>query len=139
MKKHFVTFFSPGTFVAESTCLEISQWDVSMAIELARGIREKHGSVPYGFRFTTRTRSEDEFDSKETAKSNMYFLGGCVETYEEIVERNDPKEEILRQDMKANDIKRIIINTNSYKSTQPFGDNDVLLEVDIRQTKALQE
>jgi len=131
MIKHFVTFFSPGTFLSESTCLEIDGWDVDKAVELARNIQERHCAVPYGFKFITYDQTEDNVHGKEIAKSNMYYLGGRVETYEMILIRNDPDEQILRFNMESNNIKRIVINMNSYITTQPFGDNDVLLEVDM--------
>ena len=70
MKKHFVTFFSPGTFVSETTEKEIDSWDVEKAKELARSIKERHGATPYGFRFITRSRNDDELDSKVSDRSN---------------------------------------------------------------------
>lgn len=128
MKKHFVVFYSPGTFFAESTTKEIDAWDVNQAKEMARVIKERHGATPYGFQFITRGRTDEDLDSKVIDRSPMYYLGGKVETYEEVVARNDPKEEILRSNMKCNGYDRIITNTNSWKITQPLGDNDIVLQ-----------
>jgi hypothetical protein len=55
MKKHFVIFFSPGTFMAETTAKTIESWDTGKAIEMAREIKERYDATPYGFCFTTRT------------------------------------------------------------------------------------
>lgn len=132
MQKHFVTFYSPGTFVAEDTTRPIDSWDVDAAIEMARGITERHGAVPYGFRFTTRSRSDGELDSKVTAKSNLYYLGGRVETLAEVEARDDPKETILRSNMRANGYDRIVVNDNSWRWTQPLGADDVVLDVDLK-------
>ena len=49
MQKHFVTFYSPGTFVAETSCLPIDSWNVDEAREMAHGIKERHGATPWGF------------------------------------------------------------------------------------------
>jgi hypothetical protein len=129
MKKHFVEFYSPGTFVSEVSGRPINSWNVDKAVEMAMAIKERYGARPYGFRFTTRERGENDLDSHESAKSNLYYLGGRVETREEVEARNDPKEEILRSNMRINDISRIIINDNSWRFTAELNDDDVILDV----------
>lgn len=131
MQKHFVMFYSPGTFIAETTELPIDEWDVDVAVEMARSVTERHGSRPYGFKFITRARGEEDLDSRVVKTSGMYFLGGRVETLEEIEARNDPSERILRTNMHNNGVKRIVINENSYKWTQPLRDGDVVLNVTL--------
>lgn len=128
MTKHYVVFYSPGTFVSEQSQKEIDTWDINAAREMARSIQERHGATPYGFQFITRGRYDDELDSREIDRSSMYYLGGKVETIEEVFARNDPKEEILRENMKINGYNRIIVNTNSWKSTFPLNDSDVVLD-----------
>jgi len=128
VKKHFVTFMSPGTFVSETTTKEIGEWNVEQAMQMARDIKERHGATPYGFYFSTRGRKADELDSREICTSKKYYLGGKVETQEEIIARNLPDENILRSNMRNNGIKRIITNTNSYKIVQPLDDDDVVLQ-----------
>lgn len=131
LTQHYVEFFSPGTFVAETSVKPVESWDVDAAVEMARSIQERHGATPYGFRFTTRGREDDELDSRQIAKSGMYYLGGKVETLAEVEARNDPTEEILRSNMRSNDFARIITNTNSWKVTQPLHDGDVVLEFEV--------
>lgn len=129
MKKHFVTFYSPGTFAAEYTTLPIDSWDVATASEMAHSIKERHGATPYGFRFSTRKRSAKDLDSTIDKTSPMYFLGGKVETLNEIKARNDPSESILLGNMEYNKYKRVITNTNSYRRwTQPLENGDVVLD-----------
>ena len=128
MKKHFVEFFSPGTFVSEVSEKPIDEWDVKKACKMARSIKERHGATPYGFQFVTRSRGPKELDSKEVKRSNMYYLGGKVETLAQVEARNDPKEEILRSNMRCNGYGKIIINNNSWKTTMPLSDGDVILE-----------
>jgi len=127
MKQHFVTFLSPGTFVAEQTTKEIDSWNTDKAIEISKDIKERYGALPYGFYFSTRERTEKDLDSKQTQQSNMYYLGGEIFTIEELEARNHPDEATLRSNMRMNKWKRIVINTNSWKWTQPLKDDDVVL------------
>ena len=129
MEKHFVTFFSPGTFVSEDTTLPIASWDVDTAVQMAGTISERYGARPYGFRFSTRGRGAEDLDSKVVKQSGIYYLGGRVETRAEVEARNDPKEDILRANMRCNNIERIIINDNSWCFTGELHDGDVVLDV----------
>lgn len=128
MKKEFVTFYSPGTFVSESTTKEIEAWDTATATEMARQIKERYGATPYAFRFETHSRGDNDLDSKITATSNLYYLGGRIETLADVEVRNDPKEAILLANMRGNGIERIIINDNSWRFIGAFNEGDVLLE-----------
>ena len=92
VEHHFVTFYSPGTFVAETTEKPIDSWDVETAKQMAHEIKERYNAVPYGFRFSTRTRGDGDLDSHVSATSPLYYLGGKVETLDEVEARKDPKE-----------------------------------------------
>ena len=127
MKKHFVTFMSPGTFLSEESTKDIDYWNVEKAQQMAKKVKERHGAVPYGFYFTTRERDNEDFDSKQTARSNMYYLGGEVLTLEQIKAKNDADDSILISNMECNDWNRVVINTNSWKITRPLIDGDVVL------------
>lgn len=127
MEQHFVTFLSPGTFVAEETTELIGSWDVDAARERAGHIKERYGATPYGFRFTTRARGDNDLDSKVVATSCMYYLGGKVETLEEIEARADPKESILRSNMRCNNWPRVWTSTSGWRWTQALKDDDVVL------------
>src|ERR1039458_6679975 len=110
--KHYVTFVSPGTFFAESNTEEVKSWDVEEAKKKAKKILQRYNAVPYAFYFTTRTRSDKDFDSKETDKSNFYYLPHCkIETLEEILARNLPDEEILRDNMRINKFDKVVTTT----------------------------
>ncbi len=128
MKQHFVTFYSPGTFVAETTTQPIHAWDVDLAKAMARKIKERHGATPYGFQFETRGRSDEDLDSHVTATSPLYYLGGKVETLAEVKARATEDDRILLSNMECNGYERIITNTNSWKSTHPLQPTDVVLE-----------
>jgi hypothetical protein len=128
IQKHFVTFFSPGTFVSEESSQPIDSWDVDKAKEMAHQVVERYGATPYGFRFSTRSRGDADLDSKRSAESPFYHLGGKIETLKEVEARNDPKEDILRSNMRCNGYDRIVVNDNSYRSVHPLGETDVVLD-----------
>lgn len=131
MKAHFVTFYNPGMLVSEDTTRPITAWDVDTALAMVPDIVEHHGATPYGFEFSTRERGPDDLDSKVTATSMTYWLGGKIETLAEVEARNDPKEAILRANMRDNGWDRIITNTNSWSITLPFCAEDVLLPFEV--------
>lgn len=128
MKKNFVIFSSPGTFVAETTTKEIDSWDVDEAKKMANGVEQRYGATPFGFQFITRERKGGELDSSVTERSPMYYLGGEVLTLEEVEARKDPEDRILISNMKCNNWNRVITNTNSWKATMPLSQEDVVLE-----------
>jgi len=127
MEKHFVTFYSPGTFVAESTSKPIESWDVDLAVAMATDVKERYGAVPYGFRFSTRGRGPDDLDSQEIASSGMYYIGGKVETLAEVEARNLESESILRSNMRGNGYDRIWTSTTGWKWTRPLRADDVVI------------
>ena len=131
MIRHFLIFYSPGTFVAETTKVPIDSWDVDTAVRIASSIKERYGARPYAFRFSTRERTNTDLDSRQVAISPYYFLGGRVETLVEIEARNDPNEEILRSNMRNNGYARVLVNDNSWRWTQPLNDDDVVLDVSL--------
>lgn len=128
VEKHFVQFYSPGTLFSEVSSFPIDDWNVDAAVKMANGITERHGAVPYGFRFVTKGRSADDLDSRVTNRSHMYFLGGKIRTYDEVLADNLPDEETLRFNMRANGYDRVIVNTNSWKCTLPLDRDDVVLD-----------
>jgi hypothetical protein len=127
MRKDFVVFFSPGTFVAETSEREIPSWDTDLAQKMARKITERYNATPYAFQFVTRGRGPKDLDSKVVKKSPMYYINCKVETLEEIEKRADPKEEILRANMRCNGWQKVVTTTKGWRWTQPLEKNDVVL------------
>ena len=128
MQRHFVTFFSPGTFVAERSTKPIEQWNIIVAKKMAHTIRERYGATPYGFQFTTRSRTGEDLDSKVTASSAFYYLGGTIETLDQVKARATEEDRILISNMEGNGWARVITNDNSWPWTQPLRDTDAVLE-----------
>lgn len=129
MEKHFVKFFSPGTFVAETSVRPIDSWDVDKAAKMVAEISERYGAKPYGFCFFTKARKDNELDSKIVARSGMYYINGVVKTLEEIKAENNPNDRILISNMESNGWSRIVTTYTPYKWTQPFepGDSVVMI------------
>lgn len=130
--KHFVLFFSPGTFVSEVTERPVDAWDVEIAKGMAATVKELHDATPYGFQFITRSRGPHDLDSKVTKRSPMHYLGGQVLTLADVKARHDPKDSILIANMEGNKIARVIQNDNSWRVTIPLDDKDVVLEWEAR-------
>lgn len=121
-KKHFVTFYSPGTFVSEVTDKEIDSWSVRKAMKMAQDIKERYGATPYAFQFFTVKGKE------QTDYSPKYFLGGKVENLQDVEARATKADEILLSNMRANGYELIITNTNSWKITTSLEAEDVVLQ-----------
>ena len=136
-KKHYVEFTSPGTMFAESSRRPIEAWDVTKACEMARDVTERHGAKPFAFHFITMLEANPVDDgtggtmkvqAKELAKSCVHHLGGRLITVDEVKALNDPSKRILISNMEGNDFPIVIENTNSYRSTQPFNESDVVVD-----------
>ena len=128
MKKHFVTFLSPGTLFSETTTKPIASWSVEKAKAMVGGITERHGATPYGFMFTTRERGPKDLDSKVVKASGVYYLGGKVETLAQVKRRATSADKILISNMECNKIAKVITNTNSWKFTAELRKGDVVVE-----------
>ena len=125
MEKHFVEFFRPGTFVAETSIREIDSWDVKKAFEMSKDIKERYNASPYGFRFITKSRKNDELDSKVTDSSKMYYIGCKVITKDDL----DPVgDKILTSNMMCNGWDKMATTTTGWRWTQPLKEGDIVLD-----------
>ena len=120
MIRHFVEFIFPGSFLSESTVEPIDSWDIAEAYSRLTDLNMQ----PYGFRFLTRERGPDDLDSKITATSGIYYLGGKIRTFGEVLADNKPEEETLRWNMQANKFHTVIQIAGR---TFPFTDKDTVV------------
>lgn len=130
VQKHFVEFVSPGTMFPETTEKEIDFWDVEKAQKMAEKIEERHGATPYAFRFKTRSRGEEDLDSKVTKTSRFYYLNAVVMTLEEVKARKSKDDKILISNMEINHFNKIVTNgpnSKGYRFHLPFEAGDVIL------------
>lgn len=128
VKKHFVRFYSPGSFVAEISEKPIASWDIEKAREMAAGVKERHNATPYAFSFVTRSRTEKHLDSSITAESGLYYLGGKIRTLAE-VEAQEPNS-ILASNMRMNKYERVVESTSGWSWARPLEPEDVVLEME---------
>ena len=128
MTKHFVTFYSAGTFVHEATTRPIDSWDVPTAVKMSQTVVERYNSTPHSFRFSTHVRGDNDLDSTITATSPLYYLRGRIETREQVEARNDPTEQILRNNMRYHNIDRVVVTDTPWRAVHPFNHDDVLLD-----------
>lgn len=126
MKKRFVTFYSPGTFVAETTTKGVANWNVEKAVEMMASIEERYGAKPYGFQFYTMRRGLRDFEPKEIERSPMYYVNCRVQTLEE-VEAEGPVTATLAQNMRTNKWDRVVTTQEGWKWTQPLRKGDIVL------------
>jgi len=115
MKKK-ITYYSPGTFVSESTTIEIEGNDIGEIISKAtmesKNIIERHNASPYCF-------SVDDV--------NYYLPHNKVELLSDIKNRKDPADRILISNMESNKWNAVMVSTVGWKSTHPFCENDCLV------------
>lgn len=141
MRKHYVEFISPGTFMAETTTKEIASWDIREAAHMCKDIKERYNATPYAFRFKTFLVADDIPDGEggwiktvpnEVASSGSYFIDmtgkAKVRSYDEVVADNNDKERILRDNMCCNRMWFVVDTYNSFRSTNEFGENDLLVD-----------
>jgi len=130
--EYTVTFYSPGTFVAEDTTKSIPEINIPLAMKMAADIVERHGAVPYAFFFTTYSRPAPiqghEFKAKKVERSGLYYINGKVETIEDVGKRGDPGERILLSNMRVNEWKRIVTTKKGWRWTQPLNPGDKVLD-----------
>lgn len=136
-RKTIVTFLSPGTFVGEQSCRDIASPDPALAVEMSRKIIERYGARPYGFYFSTVLVSNPVPDGeggtlevvpKEVDRTGIYFIGGTIRTFDAVERAAKPDERILLDNMRWNEFKIVVENTNSYRSVHPFGERDVIID-----------
>lgn len=128
MEKKFIVFYSPGTFVAEENTVPCASYDISEACKQAQNITQRYQAKPYGFRFITRSRSDNELGSKETDHSPMYYIDGKVESIEEIEAEHNPDRRILVSNMKINGWSHVVTTMSPYRWTQPLYAGDCVVD-----------
>lgn len=128
VERHFVTFYSPGTFCAETTTQEIHAWDTVEALSRAKSVEERYGARPYAFRFSTRAREDHELDSKVVAESGYYFFGCNVLTVADVKAKYDRDYSALVSNMECNGWDRVASPREGWRWHQPVTADDVVLE-----------
>lgn len=125
MIKDFVTFLFPGVFWSEDATYEIEGFDFERAIELYKELKLK----PFAFYFTKFERGEEDWNPKEIERSGKYYINGDIKTLEDVKAENDPRNQILIDNMICNRWDKIIVTRCG--NCQPFFDTDVNMRFDV--------
>lgn len=128
MTKIFVEFFSPGSFVAEKDSMPIDSYNIEKACEMSKTITQRYDAKPYGFRFVTRSRGDNDLDSHISDTSAMYYIDGTVLSLEELETRGDPRDRILISNMKSNKWSHVVRTFSPYLWTQPLERGDKIVD-----------
>lgn len=137
MKKEFVTFYSPGTFVSEYSQKPIETRDVRKAVEMAASISERYNAKPYAFDFTTRIVADPipdgyggtlNVEAKTIDTSGHYFLSGRLETVEDVERRRDHEDTILLSNMRGNGMWIVCVTNNGYRHVMAFKEQDFVVD-----------
>lgn len=119
-KQTFVEFVSPGTFFNESSKQLIEDpKDIVTICKKAKKIKERYNASPYGFRIV---------DGNDKSLSGFYFITGDLIDYDHIEESD--KNSCVRANMRCNGYAYVVVNTNSYKTTNNFDKNDCVVDWD---------
>lgn len=117
-KELYVSAYSPGTFVSESSSYKVEDKCLKTAIKKISKTIERHGAKPYGFRFE---------DGNGKSLGGMYYVTGRLIKFEEISD-NDEELSILKLNMRCNNFPIVIENKNSYRFTGPFNPEDCIID-----------
>ncbi len=139
-EQHFAVFYSPGTFVSETSERAVESWSIEEAFRAAQGITERYGAKPFGFDFETRlvtvaSESVPSTTLKVLKRSKRHYIDGRVMTLAD-VERELPGETILISNMRGNGIARVVtgpVRSKGWRWTHQFNDGDVLIDADGRE------
>lgn len=136
MRKNYVTFYSPGTLFAEIRTVPIEQWDPTVAVGMSNDVEERYGARPYAFQFSTYLEVDPVPDGeggyadagpKRLTTTGMYYIGGRVDTYDDIRHREDPSDLILLSNMRGNGFWIAVTNERTWRVTHPFEPKDFLV------------
>lgn len=137
IERHYVIFYSPGTFFTEMTGKSIEKWDVKTAVEMAKTVLERYNAKPYAFRFETFEeyetiiKNEVSFEAKpkKISMSGLYFLTGIVRSYDDVLTKKDLQEQILLSNMETREgMAYVIENRNSFLSTLPYEEDSKIVD-----------
>lgn len=137
MRQHYVTFYSPGTFVSETTTKEIDSWDTHKAATMAKKISERYGARPYAFRFSTAVTRPPvpdgeggtlRVEGRQVEQSGLHYISGEILTYDQVVSRNSPRDSILLSNMRGNRWPIVVETRSPYISTHPLEASDSVVD-----------
>lgn len=136
-ERWFAIFYSPGTFVSETSERPLETNSAAEAFRVAQTIKERHGAIPFGFDIVKRlvtvaTKDVPSVALKELECSGRHYIDGRILTLED-VKREMPGESILIGNMEGNGIDRVVtgpVRGKGWRWTHQFKAGDKLLDSD---------
>lgn len=136
-KYYLVTYYSPGSFVSETSSARFKNFNLASFVKRAKSISERHGSKPYGF--TVEEKEEPvsmpvvegfkvEVEPNTLSSSGTYYITGNLIFYDDI--KNNKEKAILASNLYNNSLGIGIENCNSWKFTGDFERNDFIVDWD---------
>ena len=122
-EQHYLVLLITRGFNSESITQKIDSWDVEKALQKYAKAIETYHSMLYGFRFITKK------DGKIVKTSGSYYVNGKIETLKELIARNDPKDEILIENLYFNKFDACVRCYNGW--TTFLFENDIVIELKI--------
>lgn len=138
-------FLSPGTFITENRVVDLSHEHLNdrlrECVNKAKTIKERHNATPYGFRLRKIKRFEEvqvgdtimNLPEQVGKWSGTYFITGNIQSYHTVPRTKDNN--ILLGNMWCNSMWLVVTNTNSYRATHPFNEEDKIVGWDGRTVK----
>lgn len=121
--KYYATFYAPGTFISETETIEIQDPNnYQQIVEKGKALKFRYGAKAYCF--TTYCKDNR---GKCTEPSPRVFFGVRIRTLQDVIKENNPDEEILRSNMKNNNIKRVAQTINGFVSSIALCDEDIII------------
>lgn len=113
-----------GFFLSEVDDFYVSYGKVDDLESICKLVRKRYGDMAFGFRRLRPFGNDDEY----LDPGWIYICGGKVESAKEVLSRDDPKEKILRSNIRCNKIAAIL-KTPVGKTFQFDPKKDIVLDV----------
>ena len=129
-----VTYYSPGTFFAESSSKEFDTFDLSKFVSHSANVSERHGAKPYGFsveklELPVTLPKMGTFkvvvEPKVLETSGIYYITGEIIFSEDIVDKD---KDIFKSNLENNSDGVGIVNKNSYLFHGMFSKDDFIVD-----------
>ena len=128
IKQHFVTFKSPGMATAEHTTKEITPGTRSRPLRWPTTYWNATAPSPTASTSPPGPAPPQELDSKNIAKSGTYFMGGKIQTLQEVM-ANPTGNKTLIENMKGNHWDQVVTVTKGHQWTSPILKDDAVLDM----------
>ena len=123
---HFVTYlFSPDS-CSKPITVPSPAWDPRHAIERIDTVCGTHRHRPHRFYFTTPHDANHGFTNP--TRSHMYYLGGFVETQQQVLERTSPQSPLYRSMVDKN-VHQVVTIQRDTIHTYPLTPNDIVMNM----------